>query len=86
MSENAAFAGRVALVTGGASGIGRATCLLLARRGARVAVVDLDRAGGAAAKAAIEAEGGEVVFLAAEESAWGTAGESLRRPSAAGPG
>jgi NAD(P)-dependent dehydrogenase (short-subunit alcohol dehydrogenase family) len=68
VSENAAFAGRVALVTGGASGIGRATCLLLAGRGARVAVVDLDRAGGEAAAAEIEAEGGEAVFLAADVS------------------
>jgi 2-keto-3-deoxy-L-fuconate dehydrogenase len=39
------FAGLTALVTGGASGIGRATALLLAGRGARVAVLDLDPAG-----------------------------------------
>ncbi|MEY7975151.1 SDR family NAD(P)-dependent oxidoreductase [Streptomyces pilosus] len=39
MSE---FEGLTALVTGGASGIGRATAELLARRGARVAVLDLD--------------------------------------------
>ncbi|MDQ1034576.1 2-keto-3-deoxy-L-fuconate dehydrogenase [Streptomyces sp. V3I8] len=38
------FAGLKALVTGGASGIGRATALLLAARGARVAVLDLDPA------------------------------------------
>ncbi|MEY9490435.1 2-keto-3-deoxy-L-fuconate dehydrogenase [Streptomyces calvus] len=36
------FEGLTALVTGGASGIGRATAGLLARRGAKVAVLDLD--------------------------------------------
>ncbi|MHC3467519.1 SDR family NAD(P)-dependent oxidoreductase [Streptomyces sp. 7R007] len=36
------FEGLTALVTGGASGIGRATAQLLAERGARVAVLDLD--------------------------------------------
>ncbi|MGH3341650.1 MAG: SDR family NAD(P)-dependent oxidoreductase [Carbonactinosporaceae bacterium] len=42
MSE---FDSRTAIVTGGGSGIGRATALLLARRGARVAVFDIDLAG-----------------------------------------
>lgn len=36
------FSGRVALVTGAASGIGRATALLLAARGARVVLADMD--------------------------------------------
>ena len=46
--------GKGALVVGGASGIGRATCLLLARAGARVAVGDLDP--GAAKEVAAEVE------------------------------
>src|SRR5437870_1117761 len=40
------FDGRVAIVTGGASGIGAATAAALAREGARVVVADLDRARG----------------------------------------
>jgi 2-keto-3-deoxy-L-fuconate dehydrogenase len=42
--QSAEFAGRAALVTGGASGIGLATARLLAARGARVAVLDRVRA------------------------------------------
>ena len=38
------FVGRIAVVTGGASGIGAACCQMLAARGARVVVADLDRA------------------------------------------
>jgi NAD(P)-dependent dehydrogenase (short-subunit alcohol dehydrogenase family) len=42
----ASLEGKVALVTGGAGGIGRATCRALAGAGARVVVADVDEAGG----------------------------------------
>ena len=38
--------GKVAIVTGGAQGIGKATCLLLAKEGASVAVTDVNDDGG----------------------------------------
>jgi 3-oxoacyl-[acyl-carrier protein] reductase len=51
--------GRVALVTGAASGMGRATARVFARDGARVAVTDLRLEAAEAVAAAIRAEGGE---------------------------
>jgi NAD(P)-dependent dehydrogenase (short-subunit alcohol dehydrogenase family) len=46
--------GKVAVVTGGASGIGRAMCERFAAEGAKVAVADLDQAGGTALAQAID--------------------------------
>jgi len=54
------FDGQRAVVTGGASGIGRAVAELFAARGAKVAVFDRDGAGAAAAAAAIGGHGFEV--------------------------
>ena len=46
--------GKVAIVTGGASGIGKATCILLAKEGARVALADIQDAAGKKAAAEIK--------------------------------
>lgn len=54
--------GKSAIVTGGASGIGRAAAVALAREGARVAVADIDGAGAAETVAAIEAAGGTAFY------------------------
>jgi NAD(P)-dependent dehydrogenase (short-subunit alcohol dehydrogenase family) len=53
--------GKVAIVTGGASGIGRATCLLLAREGAAVVVADLDESSAEVVAKEIGADGGRAV-------------------------
>jgi len=57
---------KVALVTGGSSGIGRAVALVWAREGARVVVSDMNRAGGEETVALVRAQGGEAIFLAAD--------------------
>jgi NAD(P)-dependent dehydrogenase (short-subunit alcohol dehydrogenase family) len=55
--------GKVAIVTGGASGIGAACAMTLAREGAKVVVTDLDEAGGRRVVAEIGGAGGEAIFL-----------------------
>lgn len=60
--------GLSALVTGAASGMGRATAILLARQGARVAVTDLDESATAPVVEAIVGSGGQAVGLALDVS------------------
>lgn len=57
------FEGRVALVTGGGSGIGQAAALQFAREGARVVVADLDSAGAKQTVETIRGAGGDALAL-----------------------
>ena len=59
---------RIAVVTGAGSGIGRATALMFAREGARVAVVDLEEATAKATAEEIERAGGQALAMRADVS------------------
>lgn len=63
-----ALEGKVAIVTGAAMGIGRASAQIFAREGARVVVADIDEAGGHETVALIEAAGREASFIATDVS------------------
>ena len=75
--------GKVALVTGGALGLGRAAAELLAREGAKVAVTDLMDAEGRAVVDQIGLAGGEAIYIhhdVAQEADWARAvAETLTR-------
>jgi NAD(P)-dependent dehydrogenase (short-subunit alcohol dehydrogenase family) len=60
--------GKIALVTGGGSGIGRATSLIFAREGAKVVVADVVVPGGEETVQMIKAAGGDAIFVKADMS------------------
>jgi NAD(P)-dependent dehydrogenase (short-subunit alcohol dehydrogenase family) len=57
------LAKKVAIITGAATGIGRAAALLFAREGARVVVADVDEEGGRETVTLIEEAGGEALYV-----------------------
>ena len=57
------LAHKVAIITGAGSGIGRASAYLFAKEGAKLAVADIDDAGGEETVATIKADGGEAIFV-----------------------
>jgi len=62
------FSGKVAIVTGAAMGIGRASALGFARAGAAVVIADVDEAGGRETVALAEADGGRAIFVPTDVS------------------
>jgi NAD(P)-dependent dehydrogenase (short-subunit alcohol dehydrogenase family) len=69
------IAGKVALLTGGGSGIGRATALALAHEGARIVVADIDAKGAEETVALVRDAGTEAAFISSDV----TKEEDLRR-------
>jgi NAD(P)-dependent dehydrogenase (short-subunit alcohol dehydrogenase family) len=76
------LSGRVALITGGASGIGRACAERLAGEGAIVVLTDIQDTAGKAVAAGIESRGGEAAFLhqdVTSEGEWVAIATEVRR-------
>lgn len=68
MSSRMRLAGRTAIITGGNSGIGRATALLFAQEGAAVAITARDRTRGETVRGEIERAGGKALFIPCDVS------------------
>jgi meso-butanediol dehydrogenase / (S,S)-butanediol dehydrogenase / diacetyl reductase len=69
--------GKVCIVTGGGSGIGRATCLLFAQEGARIAVADKRKGAADAVAAECAAKGADALALAVDVAKDGDCGRMV---------
>ena len=63
--------GKVALITGAGSGMGRAAAALFAGEGARIVVTDVDEAGGHETVKNVRSAGGDATFVCAHVAQWG---------------
>ena len=77
MTDGSQLEGKTAVVSGAASGIGRACALSLAADGARVAILDLDASGGQKAVDGIQSTGGKAVFAEIDMTSAGAVRDAL---------
>jgi NAD(P)-dependent dehydrogenase (short-subunit alcohol dehydrogenase family) len=78
-SDSGVLHGKRAFITGAASGIGKATARLFAHEGARVAIMDIDRAHGEALARELEADGEEPLFIYGDVSRADDCMEAIER-------
>jgi NAD(P)-dependent dehydrogenase (short-subunit alcohol dehydrogenase family) len=76
------LAGKVAIVTGGASGIGRATAIRFSQEGASVAIFDRDVGRGEAVLQEVRSSQGKAIFLPVDISVEADVSEAIRRTEA----
>lgn len=65
---NALLSGKIAVITGAASGIGRGSALVFARQGAKVAIADINTQGGEETVELVRQAGGEAFFIQTDVS------------------
>jgi NAD(P)-dependent dehydrogenase (short-subunit alcohol dehydrogenase family) len=77
------FAAKTIVITGAASGIGRATALIFAREGANVVCADLNEAGARQTAAAVNAKGSQALAIKVDVTSRGEVNDMIERAIAA---